>query len=97
MTATIAAYLILSTIVQKVTERVRARWPKVDGDLVIAVAFIVSAVFCLLVDFRAVSALANVEGLPDWADLLGTAIAVTVGAGALADILSKAKPKPTDG
>ena len=96
--AVIIAYVILSALVRLVVDRIRKRYPKINGDLVLVVAFFVTLGFCLLFGFAILGALAKEAGftimgdLPLWADYLGTAACVVAGTSTLADHLKKRAP-----
>ena len=85
MSEVFAAYLILSTVVQKVVERVRVRFPALDGDLVTVAAASLGVTLAVALD---VTVALDVVGfpLPLWADYLLSGLAIGLGAGFLSDL-----------
>ena len=88
MTGELFAYFILSYVVRQIMTRVRKRFEKLDGDLILAVSFGFSLILCAVLDVRVISLLSGIEGVPIWADYLGSSLGVTLGASAIQDILS---------
>lgn len=94
-TINVAAMLVLlGGLIAKIVERVRARFPRIDGDLVTLLAALVGGGLAYALDLRGAAELAGSAGLelgdlPAWLDYTITGIALGLGSGVLADIIRR--------
>ena len=75
MTGSLFAFLVLSFLVRWVVDRARARLPRIDGDLVTALAVAVGTAAAVLLDLGVATELfPGLAGVPSWADYLFTGV-----------------------
>lgn len=92
-----AEFLVLAGIVKVVVDRVRGRFPTLDGDLVSLVACVIGCGIAFGTGLEAADSLLGAD-LVWWVDRLATGIAIGLGAGFLSDTLrawGSALPTPT--
>ncbi len=96
-TINVAAMLVLlGGLIAKVVQRVRARFPRVDGELVTLLAVLLGAGLAWSLDLRGAAELAGSAGMdlgtiPTWLDYALTGLGLGLGAGVISDVL---KPRP---
>lgn len=91
----IATIAILSALVKVVVDRVRRRWPAIDGDLVTLVAASVGVVIAFGTGLEGATELVSNADIPGWVDRLVTGVGIGLGAGFLSDTLAAVKSTPT--
>jgi hypothetical protein len=94
-TINVAAMLILlGGLIAKVVERIRARFPRLDGDLVTLLAVAAGGGLAYALDLRGAGARAGSAGLelgtiPAWLDYALTGLGLGLGAGVISDIIRR--------
>ena len=94
-TINVAAMLVLlGGLIAKVVERIRARFPRLDGDLVSLLAVLLGAGLAWGLDLRGAAELAGSAGLdlgtlPAWLDYALTGIGLGLGAGIISDVIRR--------
>ncbi len=97
-TINVAAMLILlGGLIAKIVQRIRVRFPRIDGDLVTLLAVLIGAGLAWSLDLRGAATLAGSAGLdlgtlPEWVDYAITGLGLGLGAGVISDIITKAPP-----
>ncbi len=97
-TINVAAMLVLlGGIIAKVVQRVRRRFPQIDGDLVSLLAIALGVGLAWSLDLRGAGELASSAGMdlgtiPAWLDYALTGIGLGLGAGVINDLITKAPP-----
>lgn len=94
-TVNVAAMLVLlGGLIAKIVERIRARFPRIDGDLVTLLAIAAGAGLAWALDLRGAAELAGSAGLelgsvPVWLDYALTGIGLGLGAGVINDVINR--------
>ena len=94
-TINVAAMLVLlGGLIAKVVERIRARFPRIDGDLVSLLAIALGAGLAWGLDLRGAAELAGSAGLdlgtlPAWLDYVLTGVGLGLGAGVISDVIRR--------
>lgn len=97
-TINVAAMLVLlGGIIAKVVQRIRARFPSIDGDLVSLLAIALGVGLAWSLDLRGAGELASSAGMdlgtiPAWLDYALTGIGLGLGAGVINDLITKTPP-----
>ncbi len=97
-TINVAAMLILlGGLIAKVVQRIRARFPRLDGDLVSLLAILLGVGLAYALDLRGAAELAGSAGLdlgtvPQWLDYALTGIGLGLGAGVISDVINRPPP-----
>lgn len=97
-TINVAAMLVLlGGIIAKVVQRVRRRFPQIDGDLVSLLAIALGVGLAWSLDLRGAGELASSAGMdlgtiPAWLDYALTGIGLGLGAGVINDLITKTPP-----
>jgi MFS superfamily sulfate permease-like transporter len=97
-TINVAAMLVLlGGLIAKVVQRIRHRFPRIDGDLVSLLAILLGAGLAWSLDLRGAADLAGSAGLdlgavPAWLDYALTGIGLGLGAGVINDLITKTPP-----
>ncbi|RME26224.1 MAG: hypothetical protein D6800_06805 [Candidatus Zixiibacteriota bacterium] len=85
----LTTFAILSFFVRQFTDRIRKRFPSLDGDLVVAFAVALGASLCFALQMPLASSMLGLNlGSNLWLDYIISGIAVATGAGTLHDLLS---------
>lgn len=96
---TLALVTILGGVIHKVVERIRAHWPKIDGDLVTLVAWAIGVLVAWAFGLRATVEIAKMAGIslgavPVAIDYVLTGLGIAAGAGIIADVTGRSGSKP---
>ena len=97
-TINVAAMLVLlGGIIAKVVQRVRRRFPRIDGELVTLLAVLLGTGLAWSLDLRGADELASSAGMdlgtiPAWLDYALTGLGLGLGAGVINDLITKTPP-----
>lgn len=88
-----ATVTVLAAIVAKIVDRIRQRFPTVDGDVVTAVAATLGISVAYFADLQAAVTIGVT--IPQWLDTLVTGLTIGLGSGVVADLTGMTQPKDT--